>query len=195
MKQTDSFEQEVVLYDSQDGLGDIFAGLLILSFGAGVLSGIFWLGGILVPVLFPVWQDAKKRLGRRRKVFEATPVVLERARTNLAMMAAVGVLTLMLGFVVFALFSQEDLLPGVHAWLREYFELALGGLAALLLAVIGIIIRAGRYFLYAVLAIVIFTAGYLYQVNLGISMTLLGGWVFLAGLVVLLRFLREHPAH
>lgn len=193
MEQVSDFGRDANLYDSQDGLGDISAGAIILGFGIGLLTGMIWLSGVWIPLLVPIWQDAKKRLARRRGISAETPAQIHHAKTKLAMLFAVGTLTLLLGLVFFMIFSQKSLLPGLRIWLQEYFELALGGLAALLFAIFGAINRTGRFFLYALLAMAIFTAGYLFQISPGISMTMLGGLVFLAGLIVLIRFLREHP--
>jgi hypothetical protein len=194
MEQVSGFGRDANLSDSHDGLADISAGIIILGFGIGLLTGMIWLSGIWIPVLVPVWQEAKKRLARRRGGVAATPAQAARDKTQLAMLAAIGTLTLLLGLVFFMIFSQESFLPGLRIWLQEYFELALGGLAALLFAIFGAINRAGHFFLYAFWAMAILTAGYLFQISLGISMTLLGGLVFLAGLVVLIRFLQENPA-
>lgn len=194
MERVNDFGQDTNLFDSHDGLGDISAGIIILGFGIGLLTGMVWLSGIWIPLLVPVWQEAKKRLARRRGGVAAIPAQVARDKAQLAMLAAVGTLTLLLGLVFFMIFSRESFLPGLRIWLQVYFELALGGLAALLFAIFGAINRTGRFFLYAFLAMAILTAGYLYQISLGISMTLLGGSVFLAGLIVLIRFLQENPA-
>jgi hypothetical protein len=194
MEQTNKYNQETYIYNNQDGLGDIIAGIIVTGFGAGLLTGMFWLGGGLVTVLIPLWIEAKKRFSRRRGVVSPTPIQLDRNRATLAVVAGLGVLTLLVSLMMFMIFSQESFMPGLWNWLQEYFELAIGGVAALLLAMIGAITRTRRYYLYAVLALAIFTAGYLLKISLGISVMLLGGLIFLGGLVILIRFLSEHPA-
>ncbi|MEJ2305150.1 MAG: hypothetical protein P8Y14_26815 [Anaerolineales bacterium] len=194
MQKVDELEQSVILLDNQDGVGDIFAGLFILSFGIGMLSEIFWFGAILVPALFPVWQQVRKRLAARRLGHvETTSAQVNRAKIRLALMAVVGLGTLLLGLVFFLIFSQESFLHGLRTWLQEYFELAMGGLATLLLVLVGAINRIGRFYFYAALALAVFTAGYILNLGLAITMTLLGALIILAGLFVLIRFLREHP--
>lgn len=193
MNQANQIDQDLYLYDKQDGLGDIFAGLILLSFGVGILSGMFWLSGIWVPVLVPIWQDVKKRMALRRGDIQLSPGRLNQARTRLAMLVAVGVLTLLLGLVAFLLFSEASISPEIKTWLSEYFELALGGFIALLLAVVGAIVRTGRYYLYASLALAVFITGYVANIGIGISMTVLGGVILLVGLFILIQFLREHP--
>jgi MFS family permease len=194
MQQVNEFEQTVNLVDNQDGVGDIFAGLIILSFGIGVLSEIFWFGAILVPALFPVWQDVRKRLAARRLGHgETTPAQVNRAKIRLVLMAVLGLGTLLLGLVFLVIFSQGSFLPGLRTWLQEYFGLAMGGVATFLLALVGAINRIGRFYFYAALALAVFIAGYFLNLGLGISMTLSGALIILVGLFVLIQFLREHP--
>jgi hypothetical protein len=193
MNQANQIDRDLYLYDSQDGLGDIFTGLILLSFGVGILSGMFWLSGIWVPVLVPVWQDVKKRIALRRGDIQLSPTRLNQARIRLAMLVAVGVLILLLGVVTFLLFSVTSISPEIKTWLSEYFELTLGGFIALLLAVVGAIVRTGRFYLYASLALAVFITGYVANIGVGISMTVLGGVILLVGLFILIQFLREHP--
>jgi MFS family permease len=194
MQKVDELEQAVILLDNQDGVGDIFAGLFILSFGIGMLSEIFWFGAILVPALFPVWQEVRKRLAARRLGHvETTPAQVNRAKIRLALIVVVGLGTLLLGLVFFLIFSQESFLHGLRSWLQEYFELSMGGVATLLLVLVGAIKGTARFYFYAALALAVFTTGYFLGVGLGISMTLLGALIILAGLFVLIQFLREHP--
>jgi len=187
-------ENEVYLYDPQDGLGDILTGIIILSFGLGLLTEMFWLSAIWVPILIPVWGKLKKRLHAGRLQEEGLTQVTGRpANTRLLMMLGLGSVTFLVGLVFFTLMLGASDLVWLKSWLYTYFELVLGVMAAILLAAVGIINRASRFYLYALLALVLLSAGYLLDIHLGFSMTTLGALITLSGLVVLSRYLGEHP--
>jgi hypothetical protein len=188
-------KREVYLYDQRDGLGDIMAGLLILCFGVGLLTEMYWLSAIWVTIMAPAWQKIKKRNDTRGlSPDDLSPPEMQAAKTRQLMMVGLGFVTLMMGLVFFLLILGASDLSWLRTWVFTYFELGLGVIAALLLAVVAAINRAGRFYLYAILALAILSAGYLFELHLGISLILLGGLILISGLVVLFRFLSEHPA-
>lgn len=188
-------ENDVYLYDPNDGLGDLLTGLIILSFGVGVLTEMFWFSAIWVPLLVPVWRAIKKRLHAGRLASgESAPSDRQGPNRKLVMMMGLGGVTLLLGLVFFTLILGASDIPWLKSWLSAYFELLLGILAAVLLAVVGAINRAGRFYLYALLSLVAFATAYLFEIHLGIPLTILGALITLSGLVVLSRFLSEYPA-
>lgn len=188
-------KRDAHLFPHRDGLGDIFAGLLILSFGLGALTEIFWFSSILVPVLIPTWRDAKKRFARRRLQPDLISAAQrKRAVTAQGRMIALGFTTSLLGLTFFVLFTQGNPLIGLRVWLSTYIELVIGTVATLLLATVGAINRAKQFYLYAGLAFIIFVAGYLFNLHFGISLVLLGVLILLIGLLILIKFLQTHPA-
>ena len=48
MDQAKNIRQEAVFNESQNGLLDVIVGIIVLGFGIGILTGLFWLGGILL---------------------------------------------------------------------------------------------------------------------------------------------------
>jgi MFS family permease len=194
MDQAKNIRQEAVFNESQNGLLDVIVGIIVLGFGIGILTGLFWLGGILLPVLLPAWLDAKKRLANRDRGYQPIPAQMQPMSIALVGLMIVGLLALILGIVLFLIFSQGGMFPGLFSWLQEYFPLVLGAVAALLFAIFGAITHTGRFFLYAILAMAIFTVSYFLDLSLGIAVTSLGGLIFLAGSYILSRFLKEHPA-
>lgn len=187
-------EREIYLYDPQDGLGDILTGLIILSFGLGLLTEMFWLSAIWVPLLIPVWGKLKKRLHAGRLQDEGlTQATAWPANTRSLKMLALGSVTFLVGLVFFTLMLGASDLVWLKSWLYTYFELVLGVIAAILLAAVGAINRASRFYLYAIQAVVLLSAGYLFKIHLGISMTTLGALITISGLVVLSRYLGEYP--
>lgn len=188
-------DNDVYLYDPNDGLGDLLTGLILLSFGVGVLTEMFWFSAIWVPLLVPIWGKIKKRLHAGRLASgESAPSDTWGANSKLVMMLGLGGVTLLLGLVFFTLMLEASDMPWLKSWLSTYFVLLMGIIAALLLAAVGVINRAGRFYLYALLALVAFAAAYLFEIHLGIPFTILGALITLSGLVVLSRFLSEYPA-
>ena len=194
MKQNYEDEREIYLYDPQDGLGDILTGLIILSFGLSMLTDIFWLSAVWVPILIPVWRTIKKRLHAGRLQDKGLSQATGQAgNTRLLMMFALGSVTFLVGLVFFTLMVGASDLVWLKSWISTYFELVMGIFAAIVLAAVGAINRASRFYFYALLALVLLSAGYLFGVHLSTSMITLGALITLSGLVVLSRFIGEHP--
>jgi len=195
MNTTNGIRRNLTTYDRQDGLGDIFAGICILFAGLSLSIDMPWFGGIMVPVLYPVWKDAKARIrGRRIEGSQSSAPQVNRERQTFIMLALLGGLTFILGLLVFGTMALPSLMPGFHTWLRDYFLLFLGGLAALLFLAVGAVIRHRRFYLYALASLAIFSIGFLFNFSFEITLTTLGAILLITGLFVLLRFLSEGPA-
>jgi MFS family permease len=187
-------ERDIYLYDPQDGLGDILTGLVFLSFGLSLLTEVFWLSAVWVPILIPVWRTIKKRLHAGRLQDKGlSQATGQTGNTRLLMMLALGSVTFLVGLVFFTLMAGASDLVWLKSWLSTYFELVMGIFAAIVLAVVGAINRASRFYFYALLALVLLSAGYLFGIHLSTSMITLGTLITISGLVVLSRFIGEHP--
>ncbi len=194
MKQDYEDERDIYLYDPQDGLGDILTGLIILSFGLSMLTEVFWLSAVWVPILIPVWRTIKKRLHAGRLQDKGlSQATGQTGNTRLLMMLALGSVTFLVGLVFFTLMAGASDLVWLKSWLSTYFELVMGIFAAIVLAVVGAINRGSRFYFYALLALVLLSAGYLFGIHLSTSMITLGTLITISGLVVLSRFIGEHP--
>ena len=187
-------ERDIYLYDPQDGLGDILTGLVFLSFGLSLLTEVFWLSAVWVPILIPVWRTIKKRLHAGRLQDKGlSQATGQTGNTRLLMMLALGSVTFLVGLVFFTLMAGASDLVWLKSWLSTYFELVMGIFAAIVLAVVGAINRGSRFYFYALLALVLLSAGYLFGIHLSTSMITLGTLITISGLVVLSRFIGEHP--
>ena len=187
-------ERDIYLYDPQDGLGDILTGLVFLSFGLSLLTEVFWLSAVWVPILIPVWRTIKKRLHAGRLQDKGlSQATGQTGNTRLLMMLALGSVTFLVGLVFFTLMAGASDLVWLKSWLSTYFELVMGIFAAIVLAVVGAINRGSRFYFYALLALVLLSAGYLFGIHLSTSLITLGTLITISGLVVLSRFIGEHP--
>ena len=198
MNSTNSIDQKAYLFDSRDGLVDIFTSGVLLAFGIGMLTENVWLAGILPALLYPLWLSAKERITapRLRYLDEMSgnvgTVDTARIRSALVGMMALLVGSLLLGIVFFALFSSGDYMPQVQAWFRSNFPLAFGTFISLLLAGIALIFRTARFLVYAAIALIAFVLGQLLNLPLEYAMLTIAGLMFIAGWVVLLRFLSAY---
>ena len=110
------------------------------------------------------------------------------------MMLGLGSVTLLVGLVFFTLMLGASDWYWMRSWLSTYFEVTFSAILALLLAAVGAINHAGRFYFYGILALVVILSGYLFGIHLGISTALLGGLIMISGLIVLLRYTSEYPA-
>lgn len=172
-----------------DGLLEIFAGLLFLMFGVSILAGMPWLAAIFPPTLWPVWQSARKRITLPR-IQESELISESQIKRQLAMMVILFTITAGLGFVVMLSFVGSAYF-GLFQWLKEYYLIVLGFLISGGISATGLILGVQRFQLYALLSILVFLIGYLVGLGLPVSMIILAGVMFLGGLVVFVRFMSK----
>lgn len=181
---------EVYLSYHRDGLLDIFIGSGLLLFGLTVFSDLAWMGGVIAAVLAPLWLSVKKGITAPRvRTLELTPaqhVGLRRTRWRLTML---GVVAFLLGALVFWLVASDSM----PAWLLSRPDVLFGGAFAVGLVAIAAVGRLARYYVYAGLTLAVFIGARLLNVDLPFAITLAGITIFLAGLGLLVRFVRTHP--
>jgi hypothetical protein len=178
----------------QDGLLDIFIGISITIFGISMVLDQFYLAGIVPAVFAPLWPSVRQaitypRIGERYP----SPMQKTKMRSTLTRLMGLGALGLLLGVVFAMLFIY--LPPGSFDWLREYFMLILGCMGTALFFVLGFTLGVKRLYIYGVLTLIIFTTSHILNIAPWIYMTALGCVVLLSGMVLLIRFLNEHPKH
>jgi hypothetical protein len=181
-----TMENQWTITYHQDGLLDMFIGITLLGFGIGILTRNTWLSSILPAALVPVWISARSSLLRSR-------VQIDEVRSSagsLRLVALAGLFTLTFIAGVGAMTAVLLIPEWMHAWTKDLL-LGLGG--ALLLDLVGLILSARRLYVYALLSVVIFAISYIFNGPLWLSMVVLSGIIILIGMMVLLRFLSEHP--
>jgi len=200
MNSTNSIDQKAYLFDSRDGLLDIFTSVVLLAFGIGMLTENVWMAGILPALLYPLWQSAKERITtpRLRNLDEMSgdfrTVGAARTRSGLIGMMALLVGSLLFGIVFFALFSSGDYVPQLQAWFRSNFPLAFGGFISLLLAGIALVFRTARFLIYAAVALIAFVLSQLLNLPMEYAMLTIAGLIFITGWVILVRLLSTYPS-
>jgi hypothetical protein len=198
MNSANSIDQKTYLFDSRDGLVDIFTGSILLAFGIGMLTGMVWLAGILPALLYPLMQSAKERITAPRlenlpeKGAPVESAQASRNRSSTGGLIALLVGSLVMGILFFVLFASGDYAPQLQAWMRSNFPLAFGGFIGLLLAALALIFRAARFLLYAAVSLTVFVLSQMNLLPLEYAVISIGGLVFLCGWLVMVRFLSTY---
>jgi len=188
-------ERRVWLRTFEHGLWDAAIGLLLLSFGAGILTGFYWLSAIVVPVGLP----AMRELARRAIVPRIGQVLFRgrRKRSIARVQMILGALVLLgAGMFAFTGIATRDTAPEWMTWVRSHFVIVIGLIWGGALAVAGWAVDLPRFYAYgalllgALIGVDLFTTGY----HLGHALVAVGGLIALVGIGLFVRFLRRYPA-
>ena len=153
---------------------------------------MIWMAGIFIPVLLPSFQVARKRFLEPR--IGSLPID---PRQQAQAQKILLITTLLLGVLFLAgigmFYAYGELSGPLNNWLRPNFLLVLGIVFAGMWLFAGVMLKLNRFYLYALftfgsLALAQFTA-----LPLWTAFVILGGLIILAGSIMLLRFLRQHP--
>ncbi len=174
----------------QDGLIDVFAGFLILSFGLWLILDMAWMGWILWFVAISAYAAAKRVFTIPRIGFVKFSPHRVKALQTIAVI--VFSLTALLGVVAFMQVEGG----GTPLWLLFAIEnhmLVIGLSVAASLCVVGYAFRIRRMYAYALLTLVMFVIGHFLYYALHYYLILLGTLILLFGLALLIRFIRRYP--
>ena len=187
-------ERRVWLRTFEHGLWDAAIGLLLLSFGAGILTGFYWLSAIVVPVGLP----AMRELARRAIVPRIGQVLFRgrRKRSIARVQMILGALVLLgAGMFAFTGIATRDTAPEWMTWVRSHFVIVIGLIWGGALAVAGWAVDLPRFYAYgalllgALIGVDLSTTGY----HLGYALVAVGGLIALVGIGLFVRFLRRYP--
>ena len=182
---------------SGDGIWDMYAGLLLIGLGINMITASnVWL--IVLMALAVIAVSVRKYIVTPRlSGVKFTPAEIARARKTKTIGGIILLVLLALGVGYVVLSQRNAVPPSVDAWLKLNSLLIFGGLIALILAIVGFITAAKRFYLYAVLVFAVFayeqSAGIPDKVGLGTAIVAAGGVILVWGIVLLLRFLSKYP--
>jgi hypothetical protein len=179
----------------EDGLADTFIGLGVLL--AGLMMLFDWdisLGGVWVVLWLPLWLSAKRSITARR----VPDVQVSSEQYSGAWKAAIFMCSMLIVLVAAAMVVLWGQVSGsIPAWflagLREYLMVVLGLFGAVVIGAAAWLSGLRRLYAYALLTAVASVGGYLLGAPIALVVTLMGGVVALWGLVLLIRFVHEHP--
>ena len=176
-----------------DGLIDIAIGLGILIFAIAMILDQVAFTGAWIVLLLPTLRSVKKSLTvPRLRYTDFRPAPNAQWKVKLVIVTVAGVVALLftLGLVVF---TRNETIPALTAWIREYGLVVVGVLLAGLLSLIAWATGAKRVYAYAATAVITFASGYWFDLELPLYLTVLAAIILLSGMVVLVRFMRKYP--
>ncbi len=189
-----AIEKRAYLSIWEDGLIDVFAGVALLGLGLFWLTDYAVFGGLLPALLIPFWPAARRwitvpragsvQFSRERRATE---------RRKLSGLLFAGSATLLLGVALYFTVVRD----GVSS--REWLAAAIPALPGILLAfgatLTGSMIGARRFYAYGVLLVVGGGVGIWLRLEPGVYMAAAGAVILLAGLMMVVRFVRKYPIH
>jgi hypothetical protein len=185
-------ERKANLYHG-DGLIDIAIGLGILTFAIAEILDQTAFTGVWVVLWLPILMSAKKSITVpriRHTDFRPAPNAQWKVKLVIVTVAGVVAVLFTLGLVVF---TRNETIPALTAWIKEYGLVVIGVLLAGLFSLIAWATGAKRVYAYAALALIAFVSSYWFNLEFPLYLTVLGAVVLLSGIVVLLRFKRKYP--
>ena len=179
-------ERRAYLSYHQDGVVDVFIGLVFLLYGVVMLADkAAFIGLCWMPALFIV--PAKRWLTVPRMGY------VKFSPSRSVMWTKIGIMALIVGMLFFFLFVYKSRSPGLRAFLDTYFLLLFGVFLAALPLTGAVVLGVRRFYGYAVLVLVLFALANFQKYPLPVVFLILGSVLLLAGLVVLIQFLRKYP--
>jgi uncharacterized membrane protein len=186
--------KRIALHYQGDGLMDIYTGLIILSFGMLILVDMGWMSGVFVAVFLPTWLTVKQSLMSSRLSYsEIEQAGVHGSTGTRVRLIILGLLGLIVGLVAFLLLTSGFIAESSRLWLSENFSILAGLLSGIVLAIIGAVIKAPRFYGYAILSVAIIGIGALLGVGFPLTVVAVGVIILGVGTVLLIRFLRMHP--
>lgn len=185
-------ELERKIYTSfhQDGLIDIIIGLCTLGFGLNLLTDSSgWSIFSWMPILF--YQPLKTRITIPRLGFVKFDPHRSAVAKTLKGFLLIGLLIGMI-ILLFLVLVKNSLSPEIRLLIQEYFILILGGSAASVLGIVGLISGMYRFLGYAVIASIIFPFTYWFSLPDSLPVLILGSIVLVFGGTILTLFLRNY---
>ena len=186
-------ERRAWLRTFEHGFWDLAIGLLLLSFGLSILTGLPWLAGAIIPVLLPAFQAVGRRFlaprighatfrKRRQKSVRRVSLVL-----SALVIAGVGM------FAVMA-WSTSGSTPSWVGWIRLHSVLVIGLIWGGALAIGAWAVDLPRLYgygvaLFAALVMSDWVRGY----HLGYALVSVGGFIAILAAALLARFVLRYP--
>lgn len=174
----------------QDGLVDIVLGAILLFFGlgmatSGILIPFVWLPAILYfPLKNHITVPRLNRIDFNSTGQSRTRTIISLSLLGVGALLAVGVPVILL--------TQQPGTPLV-VWIRSYPSLFFGAEGLLVFITLGLMTRIIHFYFYAGISFMLVLAGQILGLPGFALVTLLGAMIFLIGISLAVRFMREYP--
>ncbi len=184
-------ERQVYLSYTEDGLIDIAIGVVIAAWGLMLTQEPNGLIGLLGLLGLGIWYMGKRLITIPRIGIIEPSQKMERRLTNMAVFLVVLGLLVFVGILVMRSIGVVEF--------NNYTLAILGLVLAGGVAVLAFLLNAPRMYVYAIIIFVSFAGGeilaqYITSVDaFALAVMAGGGLILIAGITVLIRFLRKYP--
>jgi len=179
-------EKKVFTSFHEDGVIDIFAGLLLLVDGFLLLSGNPALVGPAVAILFLI------PLVKKIVTVPRIGLVNFSSQRNVRQMR-LYLVTLVIGLLVLVVFILNSSSENLTAFAREYYALLLGLIFVLMAGMAALLTGVRRFIWYSGGILVLFIIGEILGWEFPVTQALTGALLFLSGVITLIRFIKKYP--
>ncbi len=181
-----------IFLSHNDGLIDLFIGFAILFAGLFLWTEMVWMAGIFVPVLLPSFQAAQKRFLEPR-IGELSQNYQQQVQSQKVVFS----ITLLLGVLLLGgvgMFFAFGFTTGpFNNWLRQYFLLIIGVIFSSVWLFAAAMQKINRFYLYAAFTFMALATAQFTALPFWIALVVLGGLIASVGLLILIRFIEQHP--
>jgi hypothetical protein len=184
-----SLEQRLYVEYHRDGILDLVVGIMVLFYGAIFFFGQEGLIGVIA-IIVMLYIPLKKRISFPRQGYIRFESEKEQKR-KFSLSLVLG-LTTFIGFVAF--YAYKGKFPAdLSLLLRENILLLFGAVMGLILAAVAFFLNNARFYLYAMLAVVLIASAQYFSYDLDLGLLILGFVITAVGISTLLRFLTTYP--
>ncbi|MBI9047310.1 MAG: hypothetical protein JEZ06_22675 [Anaerolineaceae bacterium] len=188
-KDLKQLERNIFISYHQDGLVDIFVGLVMLTFSLGMLWGFAAFSGAIVVLGTPIWMLMKRKITIPRIGF----VRFSNKRTKpLAAFLVIGLLVLFFFFVL-GFFSASVAESGFFNLIEQHYMIMIAMIFAIPFFFLGSFLGIPRMYVYCVATIMLVTLGSISQMTDWLPLLSAGTLVFTWGLITMIRFIKNNP--
>jgi len=185
-------ERRAYLSYHQDGILDMFIGFNILLFGMWMLADMAYLAGAFVAIFTPIYAQVKKQITVPRLGYiKFAPSRMAKSKRTVLLLVIAGALAFISGVLLF-ITTQRGILAPIQL-LIEYGMIVIGVAGMVLLAAVAYVSEIRRLYAYSALFFAMFAGGYFLTIPFVYYIMTLGAVIMLAGLYLLIRFLRTYP--
>ncbi len=170
----------------QDGLIDIFLGLVFLVEGIAVITNQHLLAGLS-------WMPVLLIAPMKRLITVPRMGLVNFKRSPKWILIKTGLVAMVLGILFLFVIAERFHFRTLDAWMHKYFLLVFGAAVALVPLVGALALGLHRFFAYAAAILTGFTAANFLHGSFPIVFILLGSMLVLVGSAVLIRFLHQYP--
>jgi hypothetical protein len=180
----------------QDGVLELLMGWAILAFGLYMVTGQLILSVLSWAIPLIAYKPLKEQLILPRLTDEEFTSETTQALRCFVWLVYLSAVVTLGAFVGFSLMAYAGWLPaGWTDWLQQHLGLLLAGAAALIITIIGVLLRQKEIYLIAGVLFSLSLMGAILGIDPGWSWMIAGGLILMIALVKLRQFFAQHPLH